>query len=165
MGGLNKSVCQARLNTSQPLLPAEICIRSRRLMPDYGTCRTSARPDYRNCSVFDIHDVKELALLSLSGDWLSLYCQILYFFLSYICSKCSINVKRIGLEILKDLHVFSSLNTILGGGMQSVCLYVLVLRPLCMDVSAPFWHLNSFTDFICIRYWTFYPSKVDARWI
>jgi hypothetical protein len=32
--GQNKSVCQARLNTSQPLLPVEICTRS--WTPDAG---------------------------------------------------------------------------------------------------------------------------------
>jgi hypothetical protein len=52
---LNKSVCQARLNTSQPLWPAETYTRSWtpvwRLMPDYLTCQTSARLDYRDCAV------------------------------------------------------------------------------------------------------------------
>jgi hypothetical protein len=53
--GLNKSVCQARLNSSQPLLLVETCTRSRtpvwRLMQGYWTCRSSARPDYRDCTV------------------------------------------------------------------------------------------------------------------
>jgi hypothetical protein len=53
--GLNKSICQAWLNTSQPLLPVDTCTRSRtpvwRLMPDYWTCWTSVRADYRDCTV------------------------------------------------------------------------------------------------------------------
>jgi hypothetical protein len=54
--GLNKSVCQALLNIDQPLLPVETCTRTRtpvwRLMPIYWTCRTRARPDYRDCTVY-----------------------------------------------------------------------------------------------------------------
>jgi hypothetical protein len=53
------AVCQTRLKRSQPLrplLPAETFIRSQtpawRLMPDYWTCRISARPDYRDCTVY-----------------------------------------------------------------------------------------------------------------
>jgi hypothetical protein len=58
--GLNKSVCQALPNTSQALLAVETCTRSRtpvwRLMPDYWTCGTSARPDYRDCTVYMISE-------------------------------------------------------------------------------------------------------------
>jgi hypothetical protein len=52
---LNKSVCQARLTTSQPLLPIETCTRSQtpvcHLMPDYSSCQTSAWLNYQDCTV------------------------------------------------------------------------------------------------------------------
>jgi hypothetical protein len=77
MEGLHKSVCQARLNISQLLLPVETSTRSRTplwcLLPDYWTCRAKARPDYRVCTGFYSHLLIRILIISYSADRLLLY--------------------------------------------------------------------------------------------